>query len=72
MKKAIWVIGNIAGESTAIRDKIIKMNCIEKIVFFLKTADRLQLVKNCLWALSNFCRGKQPPEYERVKQVVLY
>jgi importin subunit alpha-1 len=72
MKKAIWVIGNIAGESIPIRDKIIKMNCIEKIVFFLKTADRLQLVKNCVWALSNFCRGKPTPEYERIKQVVLY
>ena len=70
MKKAIWVIGNIAGDSTLVRDKIIRMNCIEKIVFFLKTAERVQLVKNCIWALSNFCRGKPAPDFERVKPVL--
>lgn len=71
MKKAIWVIGNLAGDNISTRDKIIKMNCIENIIFFLKTADRIQLVKNCIWALSNFCRGKPAPEYVRIKQVLL-
>ena len=54
-----------------VRDKILKLNCIDKIVCILKSADRVQLAKNCAWALSNFCRGKPVPDYEHVKPVIL-
>ena len=32
-----------------------------------KTADRPNLIKNCVWALSNMCRKRPPPEWKMVK-----
>lgn len=32
-----------------------------------KNADRLNLLKNCVWALSNICRKRPPPDWKIIK-----
>jgi len=42
---------------------------LTKIINVLKKAEKQELVKQCVWTLSNFCRGKPPLEFNDLKPV---
>ena len=69
-EQAIWAIGNIAGDSIKVRDKVIQAGALEKIIKYLTTADRDSLIKQCVWSISNFCRSKPAPEYDILKPCI--
>jgi len=51
------------------RDKVFSANGLTKIIKVLKTAEKQEMVKQCVWTLSNFCRGKPPLEFKVLKPV---
>lgn len=59
-EQAIWGVGNLSSENSQLRDQLIKEGALNKILFYLKNAERKTLVKNCIWSYSNFCKGKDP------------
>lgn len=64
--KAIWALGNIAGDGVFFRDLIIKEGAkilIEKTL----NAANFNIFKNGAWALSNLCRGKPRPNFDVIK-----
>lgn len=69
-EQAIWAIGNLAGDSIKIRDKIIQKKGLEKIIKHFSTAERITLIKHSVWAISNFCRSKPAPDYENMKPII--
>jgi importin subunit alpha-1 len=69
-EQAIWAVGNIAGDSVKVRDRVIALGGLEKIIKYLATAERESLVKHCTWAISNFCRSKPAPAYEHLKPCI--
>ncbi len=69
-EQAIWALGNIAGDSVKIRDRVIQKKGLEKIIKHFSTAERTTLIKHCTWAISNFCRSKPAPDYEYMKPVM--
>jgi hypothetical protein len=69
-EQAIWAIGNIAGDSVKVRDKVIQLGGLEKISKYLNTGERESLIKQCVWAISNFCRSKPAPDYEFLKPCI--
>jgi importin subunit alpha-1 len=69
-EQAIWATGNIAGDSVKVRDRVISLGGLEKIIKYLSTAERESLIKHCVWAISNFCRSKPPPEYDALKPCI--
>jgi len=69
-EQAIWAIGNIAGDSLKIRDRVIQKKGLEKILQHFSTAERPTLIKHCVWAISNFCRSKPAPDYEIMKPTI--
>ena len=71
IEQAIWGLGNIAGDSSKIRDLVIAEGAIETIASIL---DRAQpgssFVRNASWTLSNLCRGRPAPDFTRVARAI--
>jgi len=60
-EQAIWALGNIAGDSPECRDYVIAEGIVLPLLKVLSETNRVSMKRNAVWALSNLCRGKDPP-----------
>jgi len=65
-EQSAWCLGNIAGDSTALRDVVLAANALQPLVLNIIQPASNSLFSNCVWALSNFCRGKPQPAIAQV------
>ena len=62
-----WCLGNVAGDGVALRDIVLSTpNALENLILNIVHARNESMLKNTVWALSNFCRGKPQPPIERL------
>lgn len=61
-EQCAWCLGNVAGDGPALRDIVLKNNALDPLLMNISHPASLPLLRNCVWALSNFCRGKPLPD----------
>ena len=57
---------NIAGDSSAYRDAILAAGAAPRLAEMAVTEQKLTMVRNAAWAMSNLCRGKPQPAFDLV------
>jgi len=65
-EQAVWALGNIAGDSPKCRDLVLSHGALQPLLTCMSDNQRLSMLRNATWTLSNFCRGKPQPMFEWV------
>lgn len=69
-EQAVWALGNIAGDSPKCRDYVLQHNALPPLLEQLKEGSKVSMRRNATWTLSNFCRGKPPPNFTITRQAL--
>lgn len=70
-EQCAWCLGNVAGDGPALRDAVLRhSDVIPAILANISQPASISLLKNCVWTLSNFCRGKPAPAFSIVESVL--
>lgn len=61
-EQAVWALGNIAGDSPQLRDLCLRNAVMDSLLDVFRTSDKVSILRNATWCLSNLCRGKPQPQ----------
>jgi len=69
-EQAVWALGNIAGDSPRCRDMVIQYSALDPLLAQLQDGNKISMMRNATWTLSNFCRGKPQPNFQEVQRAL--
>ena len=66
-EQCAWCLGNISGDSPKLRDQVLTTpNAMRNLLANVTQPASPSMLRNAVWALSNFCRGKPQPDLATV------
>lgn len=71
-EQSAWCLGNIAGDAPDLRDLVLGEGAMGSLLKNIENPANDSLLSNCVWALSNFCRGKPQPHLDTVAPAIPY
>ncbi|CAM9112793.1 unnamed protein product [Discosporangium mesarthrocarpum] len=69
-EQCAWCLGNIAGDCSELRDMVLKTDALQGLLLNITQPASASLLRNCVWAVSNFCRGKPQPDIASVMPAI--
>lgn len=69
-EQCAWCLGNIAGDSASLRNIVLTSGAMQPLLQNIVQPANKSLFANCVWTLSNFCRGKPQPDLSLVAPAV--
>jgi hypothetical protein len=70
-EQTVWALSNIAGDSAECRDMVLDTGALPLLLNLLQNShEKLSLMRNSTWALSNLCRGKPTPDFKHICQAL--
>ena len=68
MSQCFWLLSNIAGDSVQARDELLQTPFVEELLAVVSlNVLPLGLLRLVCWGISNLCKGKPDPPFERVR-----
>lgn len=61
-EQCAWCLGNVAGDSPQLRNVVLNNGAMEPLLRNIAHPGNDSLLQNCVWTLSNLCRGKPQPD----------
>jgi importin subunit alpha-1 len=67
-EQAAWAIGNLAGESVAVRDMLLHNHgAMQALLYCINMqTEKVAVTRNAVWAVSNLCRHRPAPDLNTV------
>ena len=62
-------MGNLAADSSFIRDKMLRKGCLDKLLDILQKMNP-EKCEPIMWAITCLCRGEPKPQIKKVKKVL--
>lgn len=69
-EQAAWCLGNIAGDSPTLRDAVLNTGALNNLLQNITQPASASMLRNAVWACSNFCRGKPQPDLNLIQHAI--
>jgi len=70
-EKSSWALGNIAGDSPVLRDRLIASGALAPLLKVVEDPEAtLDVIREGVYAISNLCRGRPLPPVDKVKSAI--
>ncbi|WJX95925.1 hypothetical protein P8452_77189 [Trifolium repens] len=66
-EQAAWALGNIASDSPSCRDLVLSHGAMIPLLSQLNDQSNISTLRDAMWTLLNFLRGKPQPQFEQVR-----
>ena len=70
--QAVWGLSNIVGESPHHRDMVLKLDVLEKILYYFNEETETPILKTLVWFICNLTRGHPLVDYSLVNKCFIY
>ena len=71
-EQALWALGNIAGDGPKLRDRLLHLGILAPLFNMLTPNASLALMRTATWTMANLCRGRPPPDFAVVRNIIPY
>ncbi|KAJ5072969.1 importin subunit alpha-4 [Anaeramoeba ignava] len=72
VEQAIWAIGNLAADRAKYRDILLKQNTLNILIDVLTNTKNSGIFQNVTWTITNFFRGRPPPQFSEIQNAIPY